>query len=402
MIKSIMMYAQKPLAGAMGMLLISVLTVQAQTDFLTPGFGQASPSLNAGPQAPRTELYEGVVKSNVAADNTVTDYTRLPHLLGGRQYIAGFGDLDLVNAAFAFGDSHMNWFGLARSSADEDELRAGVAFGDAFGAGLILALNREHIEGGAPATITHEGQGFGLFGSFNLGGSSVYGEAALYTGFANLSDNVHNSINPETGDPTNFSKFHFVAGWNMQAQAQGDHAMNAELSFGLSSGEVPGPPAFEPSRTDIALWFQHGYLMLQRDGFSVFAGSNNGFVYAAAEQLTAGGPDLSGMAFAISPNMAFQKTLPKGFEVQAGISATLAYLSGLAGTNLDQDETLLITGDTPFQRATGADMSVGLRWQHENFAFEGSVQETLLSNGPQFIGGGAPGLFGQIGMTVGF
>ncbi len=397
---SIKVSVNRYLKLASGTVLFAALSTQAQSDFMDPGFGQSTPAVSTTEQAPRTELYGTVVKGNVAADNTVTDYTRLPHLIQSRQYIAGWGNGDLANAAFAFEGAGIGWFGLARTGAGEDELRAGAAFGDAFGAGVILALNRAHDED-TEVLQTDEGQGFGLFGSFNLGGSSVYGEAALYTGYGSLGDNDDGSVEVDGDVIESYSKVHVVAGWNLQAQGQGDHAMNAELVFDMSSGEVAGPPAYDPSLTEISFWFQHGYVLVQRDGFSVFAGSNTGFIYGSEEEASPGADDQDGLAFAVSPNMAFHRSLPKGFEVQAGISGTLAYLKGFVG-NQGQDENLLITGGTTYPLATGADMSLGLRWQHENFAIEGVVEETLLSNGPQFIGGGSPGLFAQIGMSVGF
>jgi hypothetical protein len=49
----------------------------------------------------------------------------------------------------------------------------------------------------------------------------------------------------------------------------------------------------------------------------------------------------------------------------------------------------------------GMDVALGLRWTHGRLAVEGILKETLLVDGPDFVGGTAPGLLGAIGLSVG-
>ncbi len=342
----------------------------------------------AAATAPRTGLYSEVVKGNAASDNTVDDLTKRPHLIN-QQYIAGWGNAQLTNAAYSFKGGNLNWFGTARSNPGEAEIRTGVGSTGAWGGGLIVSLHRTHTEDpiAGKTTTNFEGQGLGGFGSFNLGSvGDVYGQVAYYAGFDDLTIGNNNAIEviPVAG-PTVTTENHllnFMAGWKKDASQAGEHALNVELNMNFSSNKAG---AAKNGLTNINLSFYHGYILQASDDFSVFLGSNNSFIYNSASADP--GPDASGYTIASTPNISFQKKLGWGFDTQAGAGVTIAYVT-------QEDNNAALTD--------GADMSLGLRWTKDNFAIEGLVREALLSNGPQFIGGGAPGLFASIGLSVGF
>lgn len=107
---------------------------------------------------------------------------------------------------------------------------------------------------------------------------------------------------------------------------------------------------------------------------------------------------LIGLNFA--PNISMQKALAKGFEIFAGADMNLGFasLTNLpvgAGPGAPDEATTLTT--------SGTDVSVGLRWNYENIAIEGALVDTFLAHGPHFVGGDDDqGLFGQVGLSVGF
>src|SRR4051812_47059932 len=90
---------------------MTVLRTIATTCLAVSGLAMAQGASAPVPSAPRTGLYGSVTRGNIAADNTVEDYSRRPTLIGDKQYFAGFGDADLGNAAFSLKGMGYNWFG---------------------------------------------------------------------------------------------------------------------------------------------------------------------------------------------------------------------------------------------------------------------------------------------------
>ncbi len=374
-----------------------------QSDYTSSlgGSSSVASATSSGPSAPRTGLYEVVTKLNAAADNTVDDFTRRPTLIDGKQYFAGFGGADLVSGAFSFQGGGWDWFGAALGGPDPDEIRAGIAKPGAWGGGVLLSLAKTRFDSPAgSAKTTLEGDGFGVFGDFSLGNSDVYGQLALYTGFDALTPVADNYIRAAGLEQKN-TLINLTGGWKKGAAGEGTHALHAEgiLNYSLKRNEAA--PTDSVTLTALDLWFYHGYVLKQAPGFSVFLGSNSE-VLLQFEDWNTDPEDRGHYRVAVTPNLAFQKTLAWGFEGFAGGSVTLSWdkFDGSAPTTFTaapagaDERTDFLTGS--------ADVALGLRWVRENLAVEGILSEALLANGPHFIGGnGASGMFLQVGVSLG-
>lgn len=392
--------------------LAAITAAVGQTDYSTPSdagttttSSYSSPTYSSSaptaPAAPRTGLYTTVTKLNAAADNTVDDYTRRPTLIDGKQYFAGYGDADLVSGAFAFQGAGWDWFGAAIGGPDPDEIRAGMAKAGAWGGGVIVSLAKSRYDTPAGSVkTTLESDGLGFFGDFSLGGSDVYGQLAFYTGFDALAPVVDNYVRAAGADQKN-TVINLMAGWKRDATTEGTHAMNAEAILNHSLKREEALAGDSLTFTALDLWFYHGYILKAGQGYSVFLGSNSELLLQF-EDWNTDPEDRSHYRLAVSPNLAFQKTLRWGFEAFAGGSVTVSWdrFDGSAPATFTpaipgaDERTDFLTG--------GADVALGLRWVMDNLAVEGSLRDALLANGPHFIGGdAAPGMFLQMGVSLG-
>lgn len=341
--------------------------------------------------APRTGLYTDVTKGNAAAEKTVDDYSRRPTLIGDRQYLAGWGNESLVNGAYSIQGHGFNWFGAVLAVDSMSQIRAGLASGTAWGAGVIVGVRREYVKTAPPSTeVTtyYAPSGFGLFGDFNLGSSDVYGQVGWNTGVPSLGG-LQNSVltkapAPTAEDDDQNHTLSIMAGWKKDATTEGTHAFGIEGSYASEMRSLENPTVDEKFNT-INLAPAWGYILRANNSYSVYLGTNGLLSYMKPE-------DGSAFAIAISPNFAFHKHFIWGFEGFSGFSVT-----GSMYSEKDMPE------DTEFSQllTSGADMAVGLRWVKDNFALEGSLKESFLANGPNFIGGGTQGLLGQIGLSLG-
>jgi hypothetical protein len=343
--------------------------------------------------APRTGLYTGVTKGNAAADNTVDDYSRRPTLIGEKQYLAGWGGpTNLVNAAYSIQGHGFNWFGSVLALDTLAQIRAGLASGTTWGAGVIVGVRREFTKDPAPGgetTTYFAPSGFGVFGDFNLGSSDVYGQVGWNTGVPSLGG-LQNSVltklpSPAPEDDDQNHTLSIMAGWKKDATTEGTHAYNLEGSYTSEMRSLENPTVDENYNT-INLLPSWGYILRANSSYSVFLGTNGLVSYMKPE-------DGGAYAIAISPNFAFHKQFVWGFEGFAGFSVTGSWYSEKDIPVDNSDYSLLLTD--------GADMAVGLRWVKDNFALEGGLQEAFLANGPNFIGGGSQGLLGSIGLSLG-
>lgn len=367
--------------------------------------GFATPPSASAIAAPRTGLYTGVTQGNGAADNTVDDYIRRGTLIGDRQFFAGYGGADLGSGAFSFKGMGFNWFGSMTAGANPSELRMGIGSGTAWAGGLILALDKTNITTAAGDTKTViEGDGFGAFGDFNLGSSDVYGQVAMFTGYDDLLPRADHYTNfePNVGASVEEknSVINVMAGWKKDATTEGTHSLNVELIYNLSNHEVdPSTPAEKSSLNELGVVFGHGYILKASSDYSVFLGSNT-FLNWMSESVEGVNDDASDIIFGISPNLAFQKQLGKGFEGFSGGSVLLSYETA---SNTTAGTPPAAAEDASFLLTSQADVEVGLRWVKDNLAVEGGLKEAFLANGPNLIGGNAgQGLFFNLGMSLGF
>jgi hypothetical protein len=356
-----------------------------------------------------------VTKGNGAADNTVDDYSRRPTLIGSKQYFAGFGGADMQSGAFSFEGKGMNWFGAVIGGANPNLLRLGVASGTAWGGGLLLAIDHTNVTNAAgETTTTFAGDGYGVFGDFNLGTSDVYGQIGWFTGFpgtlgggvVGLIPNATATFKPNVGAEISEHNWNLnlMAGWKKDATTEGTHSLNAEFSYTLgkntSKGAVAPAANLDNSMNQVVLSLSHGYILKAASDYAVFLGCYGGFLWQA-DKSTTPSVDASHVSVMASPNIAFQKQLGHGFEGFSGASVTGSYdtFSNEPGAAPfppagSTDASQLLTGS--------ADVAVGLRWVKDNFALEGSLKETVLQNGPYLIGGNAgQGMFVNVGMALG-
>jgi len=358
------------------------LAVNAQDSFSSSTSSSASST--SGLAAPRTGIYPGAI--NAAADNTIDDYTKRGTLLGGKQYFAGWGGASLVNGAYAFNAIGFDMFGAitAPTAAGTGAWRTGIA-NSLWAAGILVNFNKTTTSSPAGKTKTVvQGDGFGLFGDFNLHGSDVYGEAAVITAPGNYTKTPVLETTPRT--------MRFMAGWKKDATTEGTHALNAEATLVMSSLETD-PATAKTTETGVDVAFYHGYILKAATGYSVFLGSSTHLIYDATN-LPAPTPDPDQMGISIAPNLVFHKTLGHDFELTSGASTTLSYfMASNPAVGVDDSKQLL---------TTNAAINLGLRWVKDNFAFEGTVNQALIQHGPDFISGGNAGfpMFGQIGMSL--
>jgi len=360
------------------------------------------------PAAPRTGLYTGVTKDNAAADRTVSDYSMRPTLIGDRQYFAGFGGTDMGNAAFSMKGKGFNWFGEVTGpvgatgrGTNPDSLRLGLGSGSAWGAGVILAVNRVHGKGtvgvAAGDTTTYiDGSGIGLFGDMNLGNSDAYASVGWATGFPpTAGQNNSVTLDPDAGTKTeNFHHYLSVAlGWKKEAAGEGTHAFGIDLSYLFSNHTIDATGLNVDDKINLlSLMPKWGYVVRENADYSVFIGTN-ARLFLENDDIAPEKGNQYGVS--VTPNIAFQKQFGHGFEGFSGFSVT-ARDSIIADEPADNAEfSQILTGE--------ADVAVGLRWVKDNFALEGSLRESVLANGPYLIGGNTnQGLFANIGMALGF
>ena len=192
-----------------------------------------------------------------------------------------------------------------------------------------------------------------------------------------------------------------MAGWKKDATTEGTHSLNAELAYTLGKNTSDGrTPATDNSVNLVTLNGAYGYILKATTDYSVFLGTNAGFLWQADKN---GAVDASHVGFFATPNLAFQKQLGHGFEGFSGGSVTASF-------DTYSDEVPPPTAGGPAAGATdwttlltgSADVAVGLRWVKDNFALEGSLKETVLQNGPYVVGGNTnQGLFVDVGMSLG-
>lgn len=356
-------------------------------------FSTTTTSAPASSAAPRTGLYTGVTKGNAAADNTVDDYSRRPTLIGDKQYLAGWGNGNLVNGAYSIQGHGFNWFGSVLALDSMSQIRAGLASGTAWGAGAIVGVNRIHAKAATGATETttyYEPSGFGLFGDLNLGSSDVYGQIGWNTGLP-TAPGLQNSIwtkapAPAPEDDDQIHTLSAMLGWKKDATTEGTHAYNIEASYLTEMVNLENPNA-DATLNTISIMPAWGYILRANTSYSVFLGVNGLVSYLKPE-------DGDEYIISVSPNFAFHKQFVWGIEGFSGFAVNASWDSESDIGADGEERSQLLTG--------GADMAVGLRWVKDNFALEGSLQEAFLANGPNFIGGGTQGLLGQIGISLGF
>ncbi len=371
-------------------------------------FGLAGMAMAEDP-APRVPSYGSVMQSNAAVDFTVADYLVRPHLINELQYVTGYtGSAGFIDAAFSFNGAGINWFGGMENnprtaallgSTNVSRIKAGLAIGSAFGAGLLYEFNKISTSDNSGATpdvsTTNAGDAYGAFGSMGLGSISIFAEVSRVTGPA---ASVTTETDALTDEDKNTST-NIIVGAVKDTEGEGSHALAATLSLALFSQEFENPTANQ-SAMNIGLNINHGVPLKYNDQMAVFVGSIINLGYSSStNEVPDPDAESSGYLFSLAPNMSFQKVLGKGFEISMGGSVNmLTYASGTT----DPGENTTSGLETGFNGPSTGDLSFGLRWAKENFAIEGELSKALILNGPDFIGGTGPGVLGSGGVSLSF
>jgi hypothetical protein len=365
--------------------------------------------------APRTPSYNAVTQGNIAVDYTTADYLVRPHLIN-QGFIAGYGltggaGAGTGNAALAFNAIGLNWLGAMDNTPTVLNIRAGIGMEKVFGAGILYELNKRSTstEGGLAEINTDTvlpGDGFGLFGSFNLMDMfSLFGELTFATGYGGPYIKVENTTANTTTESDN-STTQIVLGMKKDASGEGTHAFRAiaTMTFGSvtsSSEDATGTTKIEDQSTfGLNVVGAYGTPVKKNDDYSVFLGSDLTIGFSSfKDEVAPSTPEESSLILiGITPNLAFQKTLGKGFETQCGASVpAFIWAKSKAKTGTVEDGYSVLT-------SVGTNVDLGLRWTLGNFAFEGVISNNFLQNGPAIIGGNptVPGMFGNIGVSLGF
>jgi hypothetical protein len=186
-----------------------------------------------------------------------------------------------------------------------------------------------------------------------------------------------------------------MAGWKKDATTEGTHSLNLEGAVNILSVDSAGPPKTTDNALALSLVFSHGYILKAGTGYSVFLGSNTAFIYTSFDP-PGSAADGHTMTLAVMPNLVFHKDLGHNFELSSG---------GSAGLSLNMYSKAEVP-DLGFAKSghtlltSNAEINLGLRWVKDNFAFEGSVNESLLQSGPNFISGMNNSMFGRIGVSL--
>jgi len=289
----------------------------------------------------------------------------------------------------------------------------GLGAGSAWGAGLLLAVNRQTVDApGGKTSGYFETSGFGAFADFSLGASDVYGLVSWNTGFPPVAvsgnpvvsgpqllpaPHISTTIDPSGAGSTTEENHHMLsimAGWKKDATTEGTHSFNVEASYimAMHTDDAPNPD-IDDNMNILSLMPMWGYILRANNDYSVFVGTNTAFIF---EKDKVGALDGSRYLIGVTPNIAFQKQFGHGFEGFSGFSVTGVLFGTSDAPVTDESDMVLFTGY--------ADVSLGLRWVKDNFAVEGSLRDAFLSNGPYLISGvpTAGGLFASAGLSLGF
>jgi hypothetical protein len=371
-------------------------------------------------EAPRTPAYDDVMQGNIAADFSTNAYLVRPHLIE-TGFISGSGltggpGAGTGNAALSFEGMGIHWLAAMDNTPAILNVRAGMGIANLFGAGILYELNKSGFstKGGAvvyDSSYTGIGDGMGIFGSYNLLDMlSVYGEVTYATGYASSAMKAENTTTTITNEIKNGTT-QIVAGGIMDASGEGTHALGGKVIMTFSGYESitkTGPTTVTNDKWStfaLDVIGSYGTPLRKSDEFAVFLGGDLDIGYSNfKDKQTPYFPAQKTGEFriGITPNAAFQKTLGKGFEVQCGASVpAFAWRRFTAETSPVEDRSSIMT-------TIGGSVDLGLCWRIDNFAFEGELSNNLLQNGPYFIGGGqgatnnGPGMFGNVGVSMGF
>ncbi|MFC1584947.1 hypothetical protein ACFL5V_05325 [Fibrobacterota bacterium] len=392
----------------------------APTPAYTPTPSYSSPTLSTSStdlDPPRTPMYNGIMQNNPAAPFTTADYMLRPHIIGDQQYITGysFGATN-GNGAFSVKGMGMNWFGALAYDAPAvgpavQLIRAGVATG-VFGAGIVYELNKASTENvlGADTDqdLTYVGDRYGLFGSFNLAGTSLFAEIARRT-YPNTYTNTQfpSGTLPDENVEEKSASTDLMVGWAMDAEEEGDHAVFTQLDISIAAAEDDRTTRLiDYSEQDIDFLAGWGVIMKKNDDYSVVGGVNLMAGRMASDDNIAPATEISDIDFLLAPDIAILKNLGKGFEASMGLSLfMLNYQSTTTTITLPAATTETVSSS--LTTVDGANLGLGLRWKSNAFAFEGQVNPLTLAQGPDFISGAgtnnaASNLFYSVGIGVAF
>jgi hypothetical protein len=365
-------------------------------------------TLSAKPVAPRIPAYDAVMQGNVAAEFTTTDYMTRPHLIGDKQFIAGYmlSGFTGGGAACSFKAGRVNLFGAyAQAAASRHMIRLGLGLDDVFGAGVTYELDRQKTDNESTEITTREvPDGIGAFGSVNFGVMNLWADFSTYrypSAYV-LTDA------PATDTEVSERQTEVSVGIMKDSEGERDIAVGGHVDFSynkqLSQMQSLGlRTTTENNRRATVVGMAYlGVPLFRNRSYSVYVGLAAGGLYSkfVDSLVTAVLVAESYADGAITPNIGFQKTLGKGFEAMCGGSVNILHITRIVSeSNLNVDT---LTYDVATDNGR---FSLGLRWKKGNFAVEGQFSATILTNGPYFISGAGSAstpMMASIGVSLGF
>jgi hypothetical protein len=362
---------------------------------------------------------------NPAAELSTDDF-RLRAQAAQDQFITGERVSTGGNVNFALGKDDMKVIGFIDHINDLLDLRLGIASTDIFSAGLMYTLDRSHgsyNDNNAPdSTFFNEhdesfdedtintGNGIGLFGSIRLGDAGdLYGNALMSTGpYQQTITTTYEDTNRTDTRQVN-RRLALTAGFARDAQGEEEHAFDLRGSIiwvTYTVDDTGGDYTTDTSNVTFYLRPSYGYSFIETDDFAVYVGTHLTGMLAFnsnnLDDISRGTSEGSSIMYAsLSPNLSFQKVLGKGFDMQFGGSADLIRwqrrVINISQEDADPDKRVYTDFSSPTYN-----VSLGLRWTYEDLAVEGTLNQTLMRSGPNFISGGTNDMFGHVGISLGF
>jgi hypothetical protein len=363
---------------------------------------------------PRSISYGTVMQNNIAKENTTNDLLTRQYLLDDQFVTGEYGAAGASgSAAISFKALGFNWFGSARTTGaapnQSAEIVAGVGKTDAFGVGLVYDLantndenlpatpNTKHSTNWAPA-------GVGVIGSMNIGFGGIYGGVKMYTdpAFSRKTEVTPPGAATTTTTADN-SRTEVSAGWLKSSDAEREHSLGIDLNVAMESHvtktDPGGAKTVDNSSLDVVGVAHYGIPLAKKENYVVLVGSDLGVaMISTKDDMTLANPKKTETSTIwVEPNVAFQRELGAGFEMQAGASARFAELIMGSSTNNANAESKTGSVFSEYYNVL-----LGLSWVHENLRVEGRINPALLANGPNVIAGSVNPMFASVGLVLGF
>lgn len=390
------------------------------------GFSLFSLGAAQDAKAPRVPSYGVVMQGNAAAEFTTDDYITRGYLVGDQQYVSAYS-LSSPNATVAIKGMGLNWIAAWKQyswnldsidttgmseiinlglNSGVSEAIFEVAKSESFGLGISLSFNKIGIKmvpdsgDESSGKMVFSPDRIKLFGSLNTGFGGIYGELGTSIGDSGY---FKTTFGDEVQTYSN-RLYSVLLGWVLDSKGEMSPTIGVYINTilnGISNKQKdPDSTIVEKGSFTTILSGQYGIPLKKSDDFGVYLGTSaSTSFYTWSQSEPEGEFTQTNLTFNIRPNVSFQKVLPKGFEALCGGSFNLVNWASIGVKDTNDNK-----GSASFLQTAAPNANIGLRWSYENFAVEGVLATSILNNGPYLISGKetSDGMFGQIGVSVGF